>query len=639
MRNKTKWIIVATFLISLIALNFSGCSTEKKVQMNEFNKAIEFVEKISSFEKDDTTDVLIDTQLKKDDIDHYYQHGDHWHVFTKDGKEHITYKDPSKLEDTSNIEFVSIVSSGVLKNMDVVKILKHEDHYHVVTRDGTEYLTYENPSSLFPNLVVETYVGNHGDNHVHSNFHTQTGNKSNGNLREKIVKILKHGDHYHLYTVTGKEFITYTDPRSLYPDALFDEYVGTHSNQYNDIHHDHEHNDVNDLNDEIENLNVVYILGKDKVDKYDIVTILRHGDHYHIYDSAGREGITYTNPANIYPNAKFDDYVGDHADSDISNSNEIDWPDGVVRIVDHNDHWHLYNANDEEIAVVTVNPKSHYPKAEYIKEDTHNNVVVSDDELFEYADVEAKIVNDVIPFLTKNLLAMDSFGIPDTSKGPVYGTDSKGEVFYWLHGSHYHAISIKQLIQGVKAGAFGENTARDVVSTIKYIVENPGVELNYKADVTHDEVKELLSIHYNVDQYNIQIVENSVTIFGKNLFHLQDFFMSDFTKKDGKVVYKKGELPELHKNPYDNDETVDDSPRPKPPNKYKISEQDIAEKEKREKENLKKLSDILGMEEDDVIDLIVEVIYDQNPIISELIVHDDGTVEFNKKIYRLVKPN
>ena len=37
------------------------------------------------------------------------------------------------------------------------------------------------------------------------------------------------------------------------------------------------------------------------------------------------------------------------------------------QIIDHGDHWHLYRG-DKEVGVVTENPKSHYPDAEYIND-------------------------------------------------------------------------------------------------------------------------------------------------------------------------------------------------------------------------------------------------------------------------------
>lgn len=43
-----------------------------------------------------------------------------------------------------------------------------------------------------------------------------------------------------------------------------------------------------------------------------------------------------------------------------------DWPQGVDRIIDHGDHWHLYR-NGKEILVVRENPREIYPRADIFK--------------------------------------------------------------------------------------------------------------------------------------------------------------------------------------------------------------------------------------------------------------------------------
>ncbi len=35
----------------------------------------------------------------------------------------------------------------MLARKPIVKILKHADHYHAYTADGTEYITYDDPRS------------------------------------------------------------------------------------------------------------------------------------------------------------------------------------------------------------------------------------------------------------------------------------------------------------------------------------------------------------------------------------------------------------------------------------------------------------------------------------------------------------
>ena len=65
--------------------------------------------------------------------------------------------------------------------------------------------------------------------------------------------------------------------------------------------------------------------------------------------------------------------------------------------------------------------------------------------------------------------------------------------------------------------------------------------------------------------------------------------------------------------------------------KKKFEDNDLS----KEKQNLEKLSKILGIDKDEVIDRIYEVITDQNPRVSDLIVNNDGTVIFNGKTYNL----
>ena len=63
--------------------------------------------------------------------------------------------------DGNSLSLVSVVSRNKLRGLNVRSILKHGDHWHVYTADGREYLTYEDPSSMFPNITVGTYVGSH----------------------------------------------------------------------------------------------------------------------------------------------------------------------------------------------------------------------------------------------------------------------------------------------------------------------------------------------------------------------------------------------------------------------------------------------------------------------------------------------
>ena len=663
----------AVLFACIFSASLSSCSLfknkkeEKNLEQNQVktSQKATYEAKKTSLKKDTTTEVLVDAQIKKEDIVKVVKHGDHWHVFTKDGREKITYSDPNQIKDTSHFEMVSVVGKNQLKNKNVVAIKKHGDHYHVYLADGTEYLTYEDPSALFPKIKIGTYVGSHGQ----ENRNKAKAQKVAENKRvkeklekddERVIKILKHGDHYHIYTSKGNEFVTYEDPRSLYPNASYGLYVGNHGDRKKMIakilkedkerqakkkeagledeientdklkeddklvkveenkkthnvvsilrHGDHWHvytadgreyitysdpsssypdvavgtyhgshgdkkenqgkekpedknkdkkenqqeegssDDVptkptEDRNTRIEKLKITNILGQEEVDRYDIVKILKHEDHYHIYDSKGREGVTYENPKDLYPKASYGQYQGSHS-AEGKNKDKINWPEGITKIVDHRDHWHLYRG-DKEVAVVYVNPKDRYPEAEYIKDYVDvGNVEVEEKDLFTYDSVDPKKVDGIESVLSDNLRSMTGYG-KLTDGIPIMGTDDKeGEVFHWLHGNHYHALSIKDLVKMEKAGAFKGYTARDVVATLKYKIAHPKTDLSYKSDLNIDEIKAYLKSYYKIsdDSRVFSLGGEKIDIYTGDVTN--NFHISQFEKKDGKISYK-GSLPKI----------------------------------------------------------------------------------------------
>lgn len=554
-KNLKNKIYKMNLILVCSAILLTSCSKKQEEKEKSSTKKFEFVEKETNYKKDETTEVLIDAEIKKEDIVRSYKHGDHWHVFTKDGKEHITYTDPSKLGDGNSLSLVSVVSKSKLRGLNVTSILKHGDHWHVYTADGKEYLTYENPSSMFPNITVGTYVGSHSSSRNRGN----SNNYSHVNIieekKDRVVKILRHGDHWHIYTESGKEYISYTDPTSKYPNAEVGEYKGNHSDSQDNT--ENEKPNVPSASEKLfearKNLNIVNVLGKNPVDRYDIVKILKHGDHYHIYDSKGNEGITYTNPKSLYPEAEFGEYQGNHGDE---NKKPFEWPKGVTKIVDHGDHWHLY-IGDKEVGVVHENPKSHYPDAEYIKEGSdHSDIGVDENELFTYESVKAEIKDKVIPYLDSNLRAMRHYGDLNTTLA-VYGSNgvTKG-IFYWLHGNHYHAITIKQIIQNAKAGQYGDCTAKEIVSALKYIIENPNAEIESKITVDRQEVVKYLMKVYNLeDETDVNIIGDIAYVYIND--ETLTFSLADFEKVNGEIRYKK-KLPEAPKKAVSDDEDYED---------------------------------------------------------------------------------
>lgn len=561
-----------------------------------------------------------------DEVVKILKHGDHYHVYTASGEEFITYENPSKVypnikigtytgshgsknnlkltkvnkENNLNkgIEFISAVGLNDLKNLNVEKILKHEDHYHVYTKDGKELITYEDPSGLFPNIKIGTYVGSHSSNNVKplnglnnlafnnsplnqnnllnnlgQNFNQNYGQNLNqrSNNPNEVVKILKHGDHYHVYTASGQEFITYEDPSSMYPNAERGIYKGSHGplngGNNNNFNNNNWNNNINN-NNWNENLRPSYpnypdfgnnngnsffirTINKNELQNISIKKIKKHGDHFHIYDYNNTEYITYEylgEVGGVYNSVVIEEYVGSHGKNNNENTDNK-WPKGVTKIIDHGDHWHLY-IGDREIGIVRENPKSHYPNAEYIKEhNDHGNINVDKDEIFSLDDVSPRYVESVMPYLG-NLRDMTNYGNLNTNL-PVFGSDGQmSNIFYWLHGNHYHAISVKQIIQNQKAGVYGDNSARDVVATLKYLIDNKGTEKEeskeeeeFKLPVSMEEVLAYLKNYYGQDaevtnDFGLSIL---VTKNGKDI----RFNQADFDKKGGLIIYKKGELPKL----------------------------------------------------------------------------------------------
>lgn len=370
MRHWKKILTVVTSVSLLTACNAmpKTVSQTQKISQDQVQSenATYFLERAPKYVQDDTTEVLVDAEIKPEDIRRIVKHGDHWHVFTKDGRERITYTDPtaatSKQVDAhghqhnaqaSQQAFVSVVSLSQLSKLPISKILQHGDHYHCYTADGTEYITYENPSRVFANIKIGTYVGSHGQHQVGN---MQLGKAPNGTLPEaltmgtnhkpnstgkagdpnEVVKILQHGDHWHVYTRGGSEFITYSDPSGMYPNASRGTYVGSHgplggehnfngANQGdNNINpgnnwHNNQYNPSPSFNGGSNNSGIVQVVSVEQLKNLNITTIKKHGDHYHCYTASGNEYITYDDPSSAFPGITIGTYVGSHGGSGHNN--------------------------------------------------------------------------------------------------------------------------------------------------------------------------------------------------------------------------------------------------------------------------------------------------------------------------------
>ena len=644
---KNKKLLALVLATSFVLTSCFSQNKENIIDKKEKKVSVKTEQKIK---EDKTTEVLVDSEIKKEDIVKFFKHGDHWHIFTKDGKEHISYKDPNSFGKDGGVDLVDVVDKNKLKDKNVVAIKKHGDHWHVYTKDGGEYLTYDNPSGLFPNIKVGIYTGSHGSNSINKASSALNKNSSQKLSGDRVVKILRHGDHWHIYTANGNEFISYTNPSSAYPNIRIGTYRGSHGsnsqniannkNSYNIVKTNKKNHRVFENNKKIgnsqttkplykkensedqrinaiKNLKLIPILGQGKINRFDIVKILVHQDHYHIYDSNNREAITYTNPINLFPNAYFGEYGNkSHTQASENNSSQVKpeikdnenkkpqvkpeikpdenkkpqvtpeikpdenkkpqvdpnehniadvkpeqdkkddekWPSGITKIIDHKDHWHLYRGN-EEVGVVKENPKDIYPNAEYIVEKSESdNIAVADDEIFNYQDVRAELIKGVIPYLEGDLSKFTNYGNL-SEEDAVYGSNGVREnIFYWFHQNHYHAKTIKQIIQMEKDNKFGKYTAKDVVKTIKYKIENPQTQLEYKPEVNIEDVKEFLKNHYQVESYDIlNIGDSLVQVFIKD--ETLNFYLRDFEMKDGKLSYKK-QLPVVEDKKEENEENI-----------------------------------------------------------------------------------
>ncbi|WP_276772391.1 hypothetical protein [Anaerococcus hydrogenalis] len=631
MKNKK---LLALVLATSFVL--TSCFSQNKENIQDKKEKKVSVKTEQKIKEDKTTEVLVDSEIKKEDIVKFFKHGDHWHIFTKDGKEHISYKDPNSFGKDGGVDLVDVVDKNKLKDKNVVAIKKHGDHWHVYTKDGGEYLTYDNPSGLFPNIKVGIYTGSHGSNSMNKASSALNKNSSQKLSGDRVVKILRHGDHWHIYTGNGNEFISYTNPSSAYPNIRIGTYTGSHrsnsqniannKNSYNIVKTNKKNHRVFENNKKIgnsqttkplyrkenyedqrikaiKNLKLIPILGQGKINRFDIVKILVHQDHYHIYDSNNREAITYTNPKNLFPNAYFGEYGNkSHTQASENNSSQVKpeikpdenkkpqvdpnehniadvkpeqdkkddekWPSGITKIIDHKDHWHLYRGN-EEVGVVKENPKDIYPNAEYIVEKSESdNIAVADDEIFNYQDVRAELIKGVIPYLEGDLSKFTNYGNL-SQEDAVYGSNGVREnIFYWFHQNHYHAKTIKQIIQMEKDNKFGKYTAKDVVKTIKYKIENPQTQLEYKPEVKIEDVKEFLKNHYQVESYDIlNIGDSLVQVFIKD--ETLNFYLRDFEMKDGKLSYKK-QLPVVEDKKEENEENIKEGEIKEKPEDEKI---------------------------------------------------------------------
>lgn len=329
---------------------------------NEITTPTEFKQKTTTYAADTTTDVLLDApDVDANDIVKIIKHGDHWHVFTKDGREIITYKDPTLAHTTQDLRDVhSVVSNSELTDMgvQVVRILQHGNHWHVYTSDGREFITYSDPSSYYPNITIGTYTGSHShESYTHPAFDGGSGQDYSGT----------------------PSYGSSSDSSSSSSVPNIPGLVEVHS-------------------------------GLDEIKNKDIVKILKHEDHWHVYDRDGHEYVVHTDPSPLFPHA----FVGEY---------------------------------DKNV----------------------DNVVVEDGDLFDYNDVasENKVSLSDLDKVFADLKYMKAY-------------DAKTNRFYAWHmagNPHIHSHALEDIIKSVKADAayFTSKhiSAQDVVATVKWLIDHP----------------------------------------------------------------------------------------------------------------------------------------------------------------------
>ena len=99
-----------------------------------------------------------------------------------------TTKEESKDDKKDGLSLVKVVKIEDLKDKEVTEISKHGDHWHIITKEGEEFLTYEDPSQAFPNIEIKEYEGHHGDHdhdHDHDHGHDHDHNHDHDHDEDK----------------------------------------------------------------------------------------------------------------------------------------------------------------------------------------------------------------------------------------------------------------------------------------------------------------------------------------------------------------------------------------------------------------------------------------------------------------------
>lgn len=200
-------LILLTFILILTSCGqkkttSTASQTQPKAVENTQSKETQEVKN----ETNETKETTKETTGKKPDVTgsiaSYYQHGDHWHITLSNGDTMVTSKDPRKifpkeafLNATEATEVITTQTSSK-SDKTIVSWYKHGDHWHLVYSDGSEGVSYTDPSSSSntSNHTSEPTV--HTENEVRPIVHKS----------ELFDKVIDHKDHIHVW-VNNVEYV------------------------------------------------------------------------------------------------------------------------------------------------------------------------------------------------------------------------------------------------------------------------------------------------------------------------------------------------------------------------------------------------------------------------------------------------
>ena len=120
-----------------------------------------------------------------------------------------------------HIKRIYPIKPSQMKEKGIVKILKHEDHYHVYDANGKEYIIFDSNDDEIKQNCPDVTIGDYekekhgkGENHENDSDCSLTAIPQDPNDPNRITRILKHGSHWHLYKANGDpagiESVSYT---------------------------------------------------------------------------------------------------------------------------------------------------------------------------------------------------------------------------------------------------------------------------------------------------------------------------------------------------------------------------------------------------------------------------------------------